>query len=76
MHLTRQALCRRTTDRLALTQPGHGIMRRSGEAMSFLLYAGPHGKFAADAAHELRGEQGKIFPYLIVKWKSALYKIW
>ncbi len=33
-------------------------------------------KFAADAAHELRGEQGKIFPYLIVKWKSALYKIW
>ena len=40
MHLTRQALCRRATDRLALTQPGHGIMRRSGEAMSFLLQKG------------------------------------
>ena len=23
MHLTRQALCRRATDRLVLTQPGH-----------------------------------------------------
>ncbi|SOY28431.1 hypothetical protein AMURIS_01138 [Acetatifactor muris] len=46
MHLTRQALCRRATDRLALTQPGHGIMRRSGEAMSFLLYAGPQWEVA------------------------------
>lgn len=35
MHLTRQALCRRATDRLVLTQTGAWDMRRGGEAMSF-----------------------------------------
>jgi hypothetical protein len=67
MHLTRQALCRRTTDRLALTQPGHGIMRRSGEAMSFLLYAGPHGKFAADAAAGRAASRERDIPLLYLK---------
>ena len=37
MHLTRQALCRRATDRMVLTRAGAWDMRRGGEAMSFTL---------------------------------------